>query len=102
MGKCSMSHRSLYTVMLLSLCLGGLIAHVLTGGVGNIETHNSLYMIEHGESHHHEDPHDHEDDFTLSATAASGAAPFLTMSVTASHSPNSRAVSPMLPPPKAA
>lgn len=102
MDKRAMGHCSLYTIMLLSLCLGGLIAHVLTGGVGNIKTHNSLYMIEHGESHHHEDSHDHEDDFTLLTAAASSAAPFLTMSVTASHSPNSRAVSPLLPPPKAA
>jgi hypothetical protein len=102
MGKRAMGHRALYILMLLSLCLGSLVAHILTGGVGNIEAYNSLHMTEYGESHDHGDPHDHEDDLTLLTTAASGSSPCLTMRATANHSLDSRAVLPLLPPPKAA
>jgi hypothetical protein len=103
MGKRSMGHRSLYTVLLLGLCLGGLVAHIFMGDAGHLDAwYSSLHAIEHGESSDHGEPHDHEDDFTLLASASSSASPTLAMRTTASHSPASCAVSPLLPPPKAA
>jgi hypothetical protein len=102
MGMCSMGHRSLYTIMLLSLCLGSLVAHVLMGSAGSIDACTSLQPIEHGEAHEHGESHDHEDDLTLLALVSSSASHVPAMRATANHSPDSRAVSPLLPPPKAA
>ena len=98
-----MGHRSLYTVMLLGLCLGSLLAHSFAGDAGHLDAwHSSVQAIDHGEASDHAEPHEHEDDFTLLAPASSSASPTLAMRTTASRSPNSHAVSPLLPPPKAA
>jgi hypothetical protein len=102
MGKRPMGQRTLYTVILLGLCLGGLVAHLFPGDAGHLDAwYSAPHAIEHGESSDHAEPHDHEDHLTLLAPASSSASSTLVTQTTASHSPNSRAVSPLLPPPKA-
>ena len=103
MGKRLMTHRSLYSIILLGLCLGGLVVHLFAGDAAHLDAwYSSLHTIEHAEPSDHAEPHDHEDDFTLLTPGSSSDSPTQVIRTTTSDSADSCIVSPMLPPPKAA